>query len=184
MVRPSKATTNSRMLKNKLSKIEGRNSGFGIKLIIVSLASFLLGITFLLAIQIMPKMLLEQRLMECPGHRQGNIHYHATVLIYYLGEQMTIPPGIGLEGECIHPVHTHDSTNLVHVDYPKKYPFTLGDFFNRWGYIFNKKQFANIRTFDNYTIRMEVNGKENKEYERYVLKDKDRIRIYIEKNTQ
>ena len=182
MAKPNKVITSSQMQKNKSSKIAGRNSRFKLTLATVSLAAFLLGMAVLLAIQIVPKMLLEQKLMECPGHREGNIHYHATVLIYYLGEQMTIPPGVGLEGDCIHPVHTHDETNLVHVDYPKKYPFTLGDFFNRWGYIFNKKQFANIRTFDGYTIRVEVNGKENKEYERYVLKDKDRIRIYIEKN--
>ena len=122
-----------------------------------------------------------KKFQECSGHKEGNIHYHATVLIYYLGELMTIPPGIGLEGDCIHPVHTHDETNLVHVDYLSVYPFTLGHFFKTWGYIFNSRQFANIRTFDGYVIRMDVNGKKNEKFDKYVLRDKDKISIYVEK---
>lgn len=150
-------------------------------LILLCLSSFLLGTIVVGLPGKVSDFIKYKKFQECPGHMEGNEHYHTTVFIYYLGEQMNIPPGIGLEGDCIHPVHTHDDTNLVHVDYPSKYPFTLGDFFKTWGYIFNKHQFANIRTFDGYTIRMEVNGREEKSFDKYVIRDKDRIAIYIEK---
>lgn len=123
-------------------------------LILLCFSSFLLGLIVMGFPNKISEFITFKKLQECTGHAEGNVHYHATVLIYYLGEKMTIPPGIGLEGDCIHPVHTHDETNLIHVDYPSRYPFTLGDFFKTWGYVFNKKQFANVRTFDGYTIRL------------------------------
>lgn len=146
-------------------------------------AFFILGAGMLFSFQNIPKQILYKKLQECPGHKKGNIHYHATLTIFYLGEKMTIPAGIGLEGDCIHPVHTHDETNLVHVDYPSEYPFTLGDFFNTWGYIYNKDQFANIRTFDGYEILMDVNGGRTNQYEKYVIRDGDKITITVKKKS-
>lgn len=151
-------------------------------LLLLCISSFLLGMIVMGLPNKVSEYIKYKKFQECTGHKEGNVHYHATLSIYYLGEEMKIPPGIGLEGDCIHPVHTHDETNLIHVDYPSQYPFTVGDFFKTWGYIFNKRQFANIRTFDGYTIRMEVNGRKEKALDKYVIGDKDKISIYIEKN--
>lgn len=151
-------------------------------LLLLCISSFLLGMIVMGLPNKVSEYIKYKKFQECTGHKEGNVHYHATLSIYYLGEEMKIPPGIGLEGDCIHPVHTHDETNLIHVDYPSQYPFTVGDFFKTWGYIFNKRQFANIRTFDGYRIRMEVNGRKEKALDKYVIGDKDKISIYIEKN--
>lgn len=151
-------------------------------LFLLCISSFLLGMIVMGLPNKVSEYIKYKKFQECTGHKEGNVHYHATLSIYYLGEEMKIPPGIGLEGDCIHPVHTHDETNLIHVDYPSQYPFTVGDFFKTWGYIFNKRQFANIRTFDGYRIRMEVNGRKEKALDKYVIGDKDKISIYIEKN--
>ena len=42
-----------------------------------------------------------------------------------------VPRGVGIEGDCIHPVHTLEE-NLIHVGYSKPYGFTLGHFLYNW----------------------------------------------------
>ena len=66
---------------------------------------------------------------------------------------------MGINDACIHPIHTHDTTGLIHVDYPKAIPFTLGDLFDVQGIIFNEKQIGSVKTYDGYKIIVKVNGK-------------------------
>jgi hypothetical protein len=118
---------------------------------------------------------------ECTGHAKGNVHYHATLTIYQDGEKLELPENIGLSGSCIHPLHTHDSTGLIHIDYTDKTKFTLGDLFDVQGIIFNDSQFGAVKTYDGHTIRVFVNEVEIKKNVRgIVFKDKDRIRIRLE----
>lgn len=115
----------------------------------------------------------------CTGHAKNNVHYHAQLTITINVEPYTIPANIGLADTCIHPVHTHDTTGLIHLDYPRKHPFTLGDFFQTWGVIFSKDQLASIHTYDGYAIDVFVNGQKNSSYSNYILKDRDKIDIKI-----
>lgn len=121
----------------------------------------------------------DKKLSECTGHDEGNVHIHATLEIYFQNRKMPVSQNVGVTSDCIHPVHTHETEGLLHVDYPTDYPFTLGDFFSVWGYIFNKDQLANIRTIDGYEIVMTVNDAENKEFENLVIGDQDTIRIDV-----
>lgn len=127
-------------------------------------------------------------LTKCEGvHLKTNVHYHATIEIRQDGELILIPANIGIVGKCIHPLHTHDNTGLIHMDYSKKVAFTLSDFFDMQGIIMTDNQIGSIKTTDKYTIEIKVNNKIiNTNYRNIVLHDKDRILIsiaYLGKNS-
>lgn len=81
---------------------------------------------------------------------------------------MIIPGGIGLEGLTHNPMHTHDIDNVIHMEYNglvKENDLKLGKFFEIWGRKFEEDR------------KMLVNGKENLEFENYIMRDSDKIEI-------
>lgn len=68
--------------------------------------------------------------------REGTeLHIHAHLDVFVDGGRVVIPAGIGIDpaGRFISPLHTHDSTGVIHVESPTVRPFTLGEFFGVWG---------------------------------------------------
>jgi hypothetical protein len=73
------------------------------------------------------------------------IHVHAHLSLFYKGEQIAIPQGIGIvkpfqeqngfigSGQGFYWLHTHDATGIIHVESPDDRPYTLGNFFDIWG---------------------------------------------------
>lgn len=123
-------------------------------------------------------------LSECTGHLKGNHHYHLEIEIKQDDKKIPIPPNVGINGECIHPLHTHDETGLVHIDYPRKIQVTLGDFFDVMGIIFKDDQVGNIKQYDGYNIEVFVNNKKIPgDYRNIILKDKEDIGIVIKAST-
>lgn len=121
-------------------------------------------------------------LTECATiHLKNNIHYHAQLDIVQNGNKIIVPANIGIIGDnCIHPIHTHDTTGFLHFDYVRAIPFTLGDFFDMQGLIFTNNQIGSIKTTDGYKIKLSINGKViNANYRNVVIKDKDKILISI-----
>ncbi len=107
----------------------------------------------------------------------GPIHWHPKLKIIINGEDIFIPPGIGLTGEH-KPIHTHESDGTLHVEnqYPTKKNMRLGYFFEVWD-----KEFTNECIFTSCTnagaLRMTVNGIENFEFDDYILQEGDKIVI-------
>jgi hypothetical protein len=62
-------------------------------------------------------------------------HIHAHLDVYYDGQPVTVPAYIGivLQPVGISPLHTHDTTGIVHVESATPRPFYLGQFFTEWG---------------------------------------------------
>ena len=72
-------------------------------------------------------------------------HFHSHLALFYRGEQIAIPYGIGIvkpfrvergfvgEGSGYYWLHTHDATGIIHVEAPDERPYTLGNFFDIWG---------------------------------------------------
>lgn len=82
----------------------------------------------------------------------------------------------------MHPLHTHDGTGLIHMEYPIPFPFFLGDFFDIMGTTFNDSQIGAIRMHDEYKITVMKNNKRVPFFYRWILlKDLDKIEIKIEK---
>lgn len=98
------------------------------------------------------------------------LHWHPALAISVQGVHQEIPAGIGL-GVVHKPMHTHDADGIIHLEFPglvKKSDLQLGQFFKNWG--------KDMRSFG-ASLKMIVNGKENTEYEQYVLQDNDRIEL-------
>ncbi len=68
------------------------------------------------------------------------IHVHPYLAINIEGTNVTIPEGVGIlqGGSLLEPIHTHDSSGLLHVELSQSdaqgHNFTLGDFFAIWNF--------------------------------------------------
>src|SRR3989344_5085247 len=104
---------------------------------------------------------------------RNGLHWHPTLEIYVRGEKLEIPQNIGIGG--VHePVHTHDDLPILHLEFSgivRAEDIMLGKFFENWG--------TDILSFGK-SMRMTVNGVDNTEYERYIMKDKDKIELHYD----
>jgi hypothetical protein len=85
------------------------------------------------------------------------IHQHAHLDVFVNGDPVEVPAGIGIDitdpgvkrfedpggpgyggielcdNPCISPLHTHDTTGVLHTEAPENETNTLGEFFVEWG---------------------------------------------------
>jgi hypothetical protein len=85
-------------------------------------------------------------------------HVHAHLDVFVNGAPVVVPAGIGIditdpgvttgpgpsyggitecEHPCISPLHTHDTTGVLHTESQVDHPNTLGEFFTEWGVALN-----------------------------------------------
>ena len=122
---------------------------------------------------------------------QHPIHWHPKLKIMIKGEEQFIPSGIGINlgnnidnqisGMRMSPTHTHESDGTIHLEnnrpWEKPETLTLGYFFKVWGKNFNSSCIFEYCNGENGHLKMTVNGKENLEFDRYMMYDKDEIII-------
>jgi hypothetical protein len=109
-------------------------------------------------------------------------HYHPKLDIHIKGQLQPIPANVGL-GITHLPMHTHDTDHIIHLEFSGLVTLDntrLQEFFKIWG-----KQFNSNCIFDNCngpsgTVKMFVNGQPNTEFEKYLMKDDDKIEIRYE----
>lgn len=65
----------------------------------------------------------------------SKVHYHAHLDVFYNGEAVLVPAGIGvdLEAEVISPLHTHQPSGIIHVEANDDSVFTLAQVLTEWG---------------------------------------------------
>ena len=113
------------------------------------------------------------------------LHWHPKLDIYIKGERQEIPAGIGL-GAVHQEMHTHkeDSQDgVLHMEMAglvTSDETELGRFFKIWGKEFSRDQILEYKNGPEGKVTMLVNGKENNEFEKYQMKDKDKIEIRYE----
>lgn len=112
-------------------------------------------------------------------YTQYHIHPHLDIIID--GQKQIIPANVGITPGCLHPVHTHDDTGIIHVESPEKRDFTLADFFAVWDKPFNKDQILDYSVDNSHIIKEKVDGKEVRGYENTPLYDNEQIIISYEK---
>jgi len=63
------------------------------------------------------------------------LHIHQHLDLFVDGRQVVVPAGIGIDpnGHFIAPIHTHDSSGVIHVESPVRRSYTLGELFGVWG---------------------------------------------------
>jgi hypothetical protein len=69
------------------------------------------------------------------GQENLTVHYHAHLDIIVRGARIVVPAfvGIDLNRQRISPLHTHDTSGVVHIESATDLPYTLGQFFTEWG---------------------------------------------------
>lgn len=125
-----------------------------------------------------------QILAECVTHdkKQSKHHYHLQLQIIQNDQLLPIPAdtGINKQTECMHPLHTHDTTGKIHIEYPTSVRFTLGDFFDSAGIVFHDNQLGSMTTHEGYRIKAVINNKERTNNLRSIpLRDGDNIKLEI-----
>jgi hypothetical protein len=68
--------------------------------------------------------------------REGTVlHIHSHLDVFVDGKRVVVPAGIGIDPHLrfISPLHTHDTSGVIHVESPTVRTFTLGEFFGVWG---------------------------------------------------
>lgn len=71
-------------------------------------------------------------LQECLRHQGVLMHIHPHLALMVEGKPVKIPANVGIAGECMRPLHTHDDSGTIHIEYKQFQDFTLGDFFRVW----------------------------------------------------
>jgi hypothetical protein len=106
---------------------------------------------------------LSQRIeaMGLPGLSDTIFHIHAQLHVYAKGKPVQVPAEIGLDEATgtSSPLHTHDTTGVIHMEADRTYSFTLGQFFAVWGVRFSKSQLGSFKTHDGETVQVYANGK-------------------------
>src|SRR5437773_9356793 len=73
--------------------------------------------------------------MGLPQLNENIFHIHALLHVYINGKPVTIPPNVGLDvaTNTFSPLHTHDTSGIIHIAADRTYSFTPGQFFAVWG---------------------------------------------------
>jgi hypothetical protein len=120
---------------------------------------------------------LAQRLgaFNFPQQTDIGYHIHAQLNVYIDGKQTTVPANLGIDpqGRFISPIHTHDTSGVVHMESTKFYPFTLGEFINIWGVYFTKNQLGAYKVGNGNVLQLWVNGKQIADPVNYQMKAHD-----------
>jgi hypothetical protein len=95
------------------------------------------------------------------GQEMLAVHHHAHLDVIVDGRHITVPAQIGIDNvrQAISPLHTHDTTGVVHIESAKDIPFTLGQFFTEWGEPLATSQVGPKTISSGEVLRVYRNGK-------------------------
>lgn len=105
-----------------------------------------------------------------------HIHQHLDITIN--GQDKTVPAEIGEGTSFISPLHTHDSSGVLHVESPEVKDFKLGQFFTEWGIKLDQNCIGSYCSDEKNKLVVAVNGQAITDPANYVLKDHDQIHIW------
>jgi hypothetical protein len=124
---------------------------------------------------------LEARLgaLNLPAQSDTAYHIHAVLRLYVDGRQVEVPAHIGIdpEGRYLAPLHTHDTSGVIHMEASQPYPFTLGQFFTIWGVKFTNVQLGSYVADAANVLSVYVNGTHVSDPVGYVMKRHDHILV-------
>ncbi|MBI2626297.1 MAG: cupredoxin domain-containing protein [Candidatus Nealsonbacteria bacterium] len=111
---------------------------------------------------------------------RNGLHWHSNLSINILGEAQDVPAGLGLGRLPHNPMHTHDRDNVIHMEFSgtvREDNLLLEKFFEIWGKQFNKDCIFDKCSGPDGNLKMMVNGKENSNFDNYMMRDDDKIEI-------
>lgn len=77
-------------------------------------------------------------------------HIHAHLDLIVNGQPVTVPADIGIDqdGGRISPLHTHDTSGVIHVESPTRAQFSLAQFFAEWQVALTATHLGGLRAGD------------------------------------
>jgi hypothetical protein len=130
-----------------------------------------------------------------PGNKTGNeiiMHTHSKLNVTVDGKFLLVPNGVGINSTlwndhsldkfgterkattfgtispAMSPLHTHDSSGIIHVESTEYKNYTLGDFLNIWGLPLEGKEISLI-----------INGNNTENYSNHTLTDMEKMVLNI-----
>jgi hypothetical protein len=97
--------------------------------------------------------------------------------VYVDGRAMTVPANIGISvAQGIEsPLHTHDTSGVIHIEADNPYPFKLADFFKVWGLRFSDTELEAYSNSGSKTVQVYVNGDLVSDPASYEIREHDNI---------
>jgi hypothetical protein len=91
------------------------------------------------------------------------VHTHSHLDIYDNGKHVTVPRFVGFDirGKKFYgltPLHTHDTSGIIHKEAPSEYDFDLGQLFGIWGVRLSKACIGGLCAKPGQPLRVWVNG--------------------------
>jgi hypothetical protein len=124
---------------------------------------------------------LAQRLRKIgiPPGGQEKFHIHAMLHVYVDGLLSPLPKDIGIDQAkgLETSLHTHDSTGIIHMEAPRPYNFTLGDFFSVWGVRLSPAQLGGLTGYGGDHLHFYLDGRPLSNPAAHVLRNGDSVVI-------
>lgn len=115
-----------------------------------------------------------------PIDSMGMMHLHTHLTLVIDGKDATVPAQIGIDSTLwndhsldsygmtgMAPLHTHDTSGMIHVESYKVKDYYLGQLLAIWG----------LNLSDYKQVTLTVNGQPFPDYQNYVFKDGDKITL-------
>lgn len=117
--------------------------------------------------------------LQLPPNGNERYHIHAHLAIFVNGQPVTVPADVGIvPGQLVSPVHTHDSSGVIHVEAARASDaFTLGAFLDIWGVRFTGTQLGAYANHGTAAVHVYINGTLVADPGRHVLRPHDNIVI-------
>ncbi|SHL95523.1 hypothetical protein [Actinacidiphila paucisporea] len=96
------------------------------------------------------------------GQEGQVLHIHSHLDVFMDGKAVTVPAQIGIDAakQQISPLHTHDTSGVVHIESPVQAEFTLGQFMTEWSVPIGSNILGTFKTGGGKELHVYVNGKE------------------------
>jgi hypothetical protein len=88
------------------------------------------------------------------------LHIHAHLDVFVDGKAVAVPAGIGIDERrgAISPLHTHDTSGVIHIESPTQSIFSLAQFFSEWNVTLTASQLGNRTATTDSPLHAYVNG--------------------------
>ncbi len=95
------------------------------------------------------------------GREMLAVHHHAHLDVQVDGVPVTVPAGLGIDvaRQRISPLHTHDTSGVIHIESARDIPYTLGQLFTEWGQPLTTHQVGPHRLTHGEALRVYQNGR-------------------------
>lgn len=108
--------------------------------------------------------------LQFPPNGDESYHIHALLHIYATGQPVTMPANMGISAAARleSPLHTHDTSGVIHVEAAYPFPFRLADIFAVWGVAFTDHQLGGYTNTAQEQVQVYINGQQITDPTHYV----------------